>query len=95
MGAVLFIIHGENMSAQPADAFTTLEWSSGAEFDIWRAAHLLVERHGHEEAQDTAAFLANARRNKGDHPGERVWLRVMMAVRELRRSSRSIFEYLN
>lgn len=83
------------MSAQPADAFTALEWASSTDFDIWRAAHLLVERHGHEEAQETAAFLANARRNKGDRPGERVWLRVMMAVRELRRSNRRVFEYLN
>ena len=82
------------MSAETADVFFALD-RSGGEFDVWRAAHLLVEQHGHEDAQQTAAFLASARKARGDRSGQRIWLRVMMAVRELRRGYRRKSEFLN
>lgn len=82
------------MSVETVEAFFSID-RTGGEFDVWRAAHLLVEQHGHEDAQQTAAFLASARKAKGDRPGERVWLRVMMAVRELRRGYRRKSEFLN
>lgn len=80
------------MSIDTAAALT-LDYTRAA-FDVWRAANLLIEQHG-DDAQHTAAFLANARRAKGDPSGERVWLRVMMAVRELKRGRRRDTEHLN
>lgn len=81
------------MSSDAADAALTLDHTRAA-FDVWRAAHLLIEQHG-QDAQHTAAFLATARKAKGDPVGERVWLRVMMAVRELKRIRRKDSEHLN
>jgi hypothetical protein len=79
------------MSSKTAEAFTP---NSAVDLDIWRAADLLVKQYG-DDAQSAAALLANARRTKGDSTGERVWLRVLMAVRELKRSARQPAELLN
>lgn len=79
------------MSSKTAEAFTP---NSSVDLDIWRAADLLVKQYG-DDAQSAAALLANARRTKGDSTGERVWLRVLMAVRELKRSARQPAELLN
>jgi len=77
------------------DTTADLTWDhTRSAFDVWRAAHLLIEQHG-RDAQHTAAFLATARKAKGDPAGERVWLRVMMAVRELKRGRRRDSEHLN
>lgn len=79
------------MSSKTGEAFTP---NSSVDLDIWRAADLLVKQYG-DDAQSAAALLANARRTKGDSIGERVWLRVLMAVRELKRSVRQPAELLN
>ena len=79
------------MSSDTADI---LDFSHSA-FDVWRAVNVLIDQHGHEDAQHTAAFLANSSRQKGDRKGERIWLRVMMAVRELRRGRLRDHEHLN
>jgi hypothetical protein len=79
------------MDTKTAEAFTPTQ---SADLDIWRAADLLIKQYG-EDAQSAAALLANARRTKGDSTGERVWLRVLMAVRELRRTVRLSVEMLN
>ncbi|HTI85001.1 MAG TPA: hypothetical protein VL966_00190 [Alphaproteobacteria bacterium] len=65
-----------------------------SEITVWRAAQLVIAEYGHE-AQSAAAMCAEMRRRKRDLAGERVWLRVMMAVRELQRSDRRQEEHLN
>lgn len=65
-----------------------------ADVNVWRAVELLIKQYG-AEAQSAAATLAEARRKKGDALGERVWLRIMMAVRELQRAERGVAEHLN
>lgn len=79
------------MSTKTAEAFSP---TSNVDLDIWRAADLLIKQYG-DDAQSAAALLANARRTKGDETGERVWLRVLMAVRELKRAIRQPAEMLN
>ena len=57
------------------------------EIDIWRVAKMLVDEHG-----DAAAFAASSRADalldKGDIDGQRVWLRVLSAVRVLQNTDR-------
>lgn len=55
------------------------------EIDIWRVANLLVNRHG-GDAEILAVQRANALLNHGDIDGQRVWLRVVKAILELRRT---------
>jgi hypothetical protein len=81
------------MTRNSAEAVLSLNHSS-PDLDVWRAADLRIKQYG-ADAQSAAALLANARRTKGDRTGERVWLRVMMAVRELRRAVRGGTERLN
>lgn len=54
------------------------------EIDIWRAAHLLVKRHG-EDAAIVAAQRADELMAQGDLDGQRIWLRILATVRELQR----------
>lgn len=56
-----------------------------ADIDIWRAANLLVERHG-EDAGTIAAMRADDMLEKGDLEGETVWLRILDAIEELLRN---------
>jgi hypothetical protein len=65
-----------------------------SEITVWRAAQLVVAEFG-KDAQSAAAMCADMRRRKRDFAGERVWLRVMMAVRELQRADRRQEEHLN
>ena len=53
-----------------------------SDLDIYRAANLLVKRHG-TEATIHAAMNADAMLDRGDIDGERVWLRIMKAVEEM------------
>ena len=55
-----------------------------AEIDIWRAAKLLVERHGNE-APVHAASRADELLADGDIDGQRVWMRIQRAIEELLR----------
>ena len=50
--------------------------------DIWRAAALLIRKHGNEAAA-TAARRAGEMRDQADWDGQRVWQRIRRAVVEL------------
>ncbi len=50
--------------------------------DIYRAAHLLIKRHG-DDAPIEAAMGADELMEAGDIKGEAVWLRIVKAIAEL------------
>ncbi len=50
--------------------------------DIWRAANLLIGRHG-ADADLEAARMADAMLNRGDIEGQRVWMRIRRGIKEL------------
>jgi len=52
--------------------------------DIWRAAKLLVDRHG-DEAPIHAAMRADDLLAEGDVDGQRIWKRILSAIEELLR----------
>jgi len=52
------------------------------ELDIWRAANLLIRKHG-IEAELFAAQRADRMLERGDRDGRLVWMRIMRAIREL------------
>lgn len=54
------------------------------DIDVWRAANLLVDRHG-EEAPVHAAMRADELLTQGDVDGQRIWKRILRAVEELLR----------
>jgi hypothetical protein len=54
-----------------------------SDLDIWRAANLLIGRHG-DDAEITAASRADDLLDRGDIDGQRVWLRIRAAIAELR-----------
>ncbi len=53
------------------------------ERDIWRAANLLIRKHG-ADAGIVAAQRADEMLQRGDHDGEIVWLHIRRAVVELK-----------
>ncbi len=53
-----------------------------ADIDIWRAAKLLVDRHG-AQAPLKSAKRADAMRAMGDLAGRAVWLRIKRACEDL------------
>ena len=53
-----------------------------SDLDIFRTASLLVKQHG-TEATIHAAIHADAMLDKGDLDGQRVWLRILRAVKDL------------
>jgi hypothetical protein len=65
-----------------------------ADIDVWRAADLLVKRHG-EDAAIHAAQRADELLAEGDVGGQIVWKRIVMAVCELQRSVRRPDDPLN
>ena len=52
------------------------------DLDIWRAANLLIRRHG-DDAEIEAARKADAMLDRGDRDGQVVWLRIKRAIGEL------------
>ena len=56
------------------------------ELDIWRSAHLLIEKHG-DEAELAAALRADELLARGDVEGEMVWRRIRKAIIELGKPS--------
>ena len=64
------------------------------EIDIWRAADLLVKRHG-DDAEITAAQRADERLAEGDLDGQMIWKRILAAVRELQRKTPAAGERRN
>ncbi len=57
------------------------------DMDIWRAAKLLVDRHG-DEAPIHAAMRADEMLAEGDVDGQRIWKRILSAIEELLRGRR-------
>jgi len=55
------------------------------EIDIWRAANLLVKRHG-ADAETVTAQRADELLAQGDADGHRIWKRILAAVHELQRT---------
>lgn len=55
-----------------------------ADIDVWRAAKLLIDRHG-DAAALAAAQRADAMLESGDMEGRTVWLAILRAVEELQR----------
>jgi hypothetical protein len=53
-----------------------------SDLDIWRAANLLIREHG-DDAEIVAARRADEMLERGDHDGQRVWLRIRRAIAEL------------
>jgi hypothetical protein len=49
------------------------------DIDIWRAANLMLKRHGEKRSMITADELAAT----GDYNGEAVWHRISTAIVEL------------
>lgn len=64
------------------------------EIDIWRAANLLVKRHG-ADAVIVAAQRADELLSQGDTDGQRIWKRIGAAVHELQRTNPSAGERRN
>lgn len=64
------------------------------EIDIWRAAHLLVKRHG-DDAAMVAAQRADELLTQGDLDGQRIWERILTAVHELQRTKPATGERRN
>ena len=56
-----------------------------ADVDIWRAAQLMVKRHG-EDAAIEAALRADELLAEGDSEGCAVWKRILAAIEDLRRT---------
>jgi hypothetical protein len=52
------------------------------DIDIWRAANLMLKRHG-EKALDESAARADELAATGDYNGEAVWHRISTAIVEL------------
>ena len=54
-----------------------------SELDIWRAANLLIRRHG-ADAELEAAKRADLMLDRGDDDGRLLWMRIRRAVEALR-----------
>ena len=63
--------------------------------DIWRAANLLVKRHGCADAASVAARRAEELLAAGDVEGYAVWKRILSAVAELTRPTPAEGERVN
>jgi hypothetical protein len=57
------------------------------EIDIWRAANVIVQCHG-TMAEVIAARRIQAMTERGDEAGKDTWLRIITAVKTLRRTTR-------
>jgi hypothetical protein len=62
--------------------------------DIWRAAYLLLKRHG-DDAWIVAAKRTNELLATGDAQGHAVWKRILTAVGELGRTKPAEGERVN
>lgn len=53
-----------------------------SEIDIWRAANLLIPKHG-TNAELEAAKRADVMLDRGDHEGRILWARIRRAIGDL------------
>ena len=51
------------------------------DLDIWRAAAILVQRHGADDAAVVAAQRGDEMRAKGDEEGRTIWKAIRTAAR--------------
>lgn len=65
-----------------------------SDIDVFRAASLLVSRHG-EDAPVHAAMRHDELLSSGDIEGADVWKRILKAIDEIRRTERQQDEELN
>ncbi len=65
-----------------------------SEIDIYRTANVLVKRYG-EDAALEAAQRADAMLEKGCLDGQRIWTRVLAAVKEIQRQEPRKGEVVN
>jgi hypothetical protein len=64
------------------------------DLDIWRAANILLKRHG-DDAAIVAAQRADELLEKGDIEGQIIWKRIAAALAELQRRERNDDEPLH
>ncbi len=64
------------------------------DLDIYRTANVLIREHG-EDAALEAAQCADAMLEKGCLDGQRIWKRVLAAVKEIRREESREGEAVN
>jgi hypothetical protein len=57
-----------------------------SDLDLWRAANLMIERHG-TEAAFVAAQRADEMLAQGDIEGQLVWKRILAAINDLQRTT--------
>lgn len=56
-----------------------------SDLDIWRSANELIKQFG-DTADIEAAARADALLDKGDLDGQRIWLRILKAINEMRKT---------
>ena len=66
-----------------------------ADLDIWRAANLLIERHGGRDAAIIAAQRADECLASGDVDGQAIWKDIVESILELLRSEPRDGEAIN
>jgi len=66
----------------------------GGGLNVWQAADILIQQYP-ANAQAAAARFAEVRRRKGDTMGQRLWLTILIAIRELQRTERHPSEGLH
>ncbi len=64
------------------------------DYDIWRAANLLVKRYG-ADAAIQAAQRADELLNRGDLDGGAIWRRILAAIEDLARTKPAEGERVN
>ena len=57
-----------------------------SDLDIYRSASVMISQHG-EEAALAAGMSADSLLDKGDTEGYRTWLRIVVAIRELQKTT--------
>ena len=65
-----------------------------SDHDLWRAAQLLVNRHG-DDAGIVAAQRVDELAREGDFEGAAVWTSILRVVEELRRVKPNVGERVN
>ena len=60
-----------------------------SDLDIWRAAILLIQRHG-EDAEIEAAKRADQMLERGDLDGQVAWKRIRRAIVELQAPAKGL-----
>jgi hypothetical protein len=83
MGAAPLIVPGIRAPSEGTDSDAGgCSVRSISDLDIWRAAYLLIGRHG-AEAELEAAKRADLMLDRGDFEGQTVWRRIRRAIVEV------------